>query len=610
MSSIQDEIIDKYGKEADGIDVVNGKLSENIKKMRELEVKENKKWLRDNRKGIEEAKDYLKDNNDPILKFDVDVGDFTRPGSGGLPVWTGRGSDGYEEAKQEGSAYFEFLKRELEKSGMSDYIKFIEKSSGGTSPVGVAVKYRYAFEFADDLTNDQKKEVYLALQEAYNKMLDSGIAFNDYFDIKGKKLDRLNERVLKTAQSVETINKELAITNENDAWEKLNNESNEQAANFYNLIDKAAALSQEINNPENTPAVTYNKQLELEDLRDEIIALTAEFPVLSEEAERAFNNMGLNIDGTIASTDNLRESFFETLDEIQKGTLTNVDTIEKAMKTLAEGGELEHMEVWNIWQLDEDKITQPYYDEDAKKLKMDYEDLVLLKDRLIEKEQERLQIEIETTKQARKNVQKELADVDAKIKKEAKGNTKPRGEWIVKQAELRKQIEEWGDEIQRNELLIKDLNSSLGDTIAAEEKIKKLQKDINKIQEQADNYEKAFTQKVDNVIDSLESEKEILNEELDSLNDQLDVLEKQKDELDKIIDNYKQVADIVSDAVDKEKELLEVTYSFERGWHYDVDNDVTFIISHNSLMLSFSNINSNVIHIQHQPFKKIYRQSS
>lgn len=49
-------------------------------------------------------------------------------------------------------------------------------------------------------------------------------------------------------------------------------------------------------------------------------------------------------------------------------------------------GELEHMEIWNIMKLDEDKITQPYGDTNHK-LKMDYGDLVKLKDYLIQQEQ-------------------------------------------------------------------------------------------------------------------------------------------------------------------------------------------------------------------------------
>ncbi len=623
LSSIQDEIIDKYGREADGIDLVNGKLSENLAKMREIEQEENKQWLRENRQGINEAKDYFKNLDDVMLKFDVEAKDFQQD-YGGYYSWVeDNGQGNYKMAKREAQFYFDFLKKALEESGMSDYINFVEGESGdwsrGNTPA--TFKYRYALEFADGITDEQKERVYLALQDAYDKMLNSNIAVGRYFDITGQKAERLNERTDEIVDHYTTLSDAESRLSENSAWDDL---SQDTQNHFADLINQLASLSQEINNPENTPAVIYSKQLELDELKSKLLSLTAEFPILSEEAERAFSNMGLNIDGTIASTDNLRESFFETLDEIQKGTLTNVDTIEKAMKTLADGGELEHMDAWDIWQLDKDELIEPYADANYK-LKIDYEDLVKLKDHLIQQEQEQLRLSVQTSEQARRNAQTELAEIDAEICYEAKGNTKPSEKLTEKQAELRKQIKDWGKDIQRNELLIKVLNSRLGDTITAEEKIKKIQKDINKLQEQADNYEKAFTQKVDNVIDNLESEKEILDEELDSLNDQLDALEKQKDELDEIIDNYKQAADIVSDAADKEKELLEeqreaqekayneridalkeahdkqeeeneltekqialqeklqaldkarqnkvMTYSSERGWHYDVDKE-------------------------------------
>ena len=616
LSSIQDEIIDKYGKEADGIDIVNGKLSENIKKMRELEVEENKQWLRDNNQAVKDAKKFIQNPS-------------THGGGATSFVVADSSLEDYEYEHKETAAkiYQKQLKKYLEESGTIDFFNISDSQLDlwdGSNGFSIS------FDLVDGLSIEESKKALAAYLDAYEKLynfVESKFS-DDPFDLEQRIID-LKPYVEKYIESVDMVLDAESRQAQIDASEFFNTaEGRKIEAEYKELIDEANRLSQEINNPENTPGAVYSKQLDLEKLRDDIVALTANFPILSDEAERAFNNMGLNIDGTIASTDNLRESFYETLDEMQKGTLANVDTIEKAMKTMADGGELEHMEVWNIMQLDKDKITQSYYDENAKKLKMDYEDLVKLKDHLIQQEQEQLRLGVQEAEQARRNAQKELAVLDGKNHEKPKGNTKPSEEWITnqaKQAELRKQIAEWGDEIQRNELLIKDLNSSLGDTIAAEEKIKKIQKDINNLQEQADNYEKAFTQKIDNVIDSLESEKDILNDELDSLNDQLDALEKQKDELDEIIDNYKQVANIVSDAVDNEKELLEeqrksqedaynerinalkeayeqqeeeneltekqialqeklqaldkakqnkvMTYSSERGWHYDVDKE-------------------------------------
>ena len=596
LSSLQDEIIDKYGKEADGIDIVNGKLSENLDLMLKLQEEENTQWLRDNKDNISAAEDYLTGRTLASFKITLD------------------GNNDLEKEISEARKYYDYLKDYISQNNLSQYIRSVDGLKTDNP--------RAAFELRDDLSPEEYLKATEAFTEAYEKMVEEFGNTADYFDLSGNRLSNLYAINKELEQSVEILKQKIEIEKENtDLEEAVGSDRYER---YKELIDQAQTLSQEINNPNNTPAITYAKQLELNKVQDDISDLTAKFPVLSDEAERAFKNMGLNIDGTIASTTDLRTSFFETLDEMQKGTLANVDLIEQAMQTLANGDKVAHKDIWEMMQFDTDGFLKPYMDENGK-LSVHYENLVRLKDHLILQDQERLKLSIETAKQERDNAQRELAAVEAKINTQAKGNTKPNEDLLRQEVELRKQIQAWGDDIQRNELLVDYLNSRLGETITSEEKIKKIQEDINDLQSKADNYEKAFTQKVDNVIDSFEDEKEILNDELDSLNDQLDVLEKQKDELDEIIDNYKQVADIVSDAVDKEKELLEeqrksqedaynerinalieaheqqeeeneltekqialqeklqalenakqnkvMTYSSERGWHYDVDKE-------------------------------------
>lgn len=616
LSSLQDEIIDKYGKEADGIDIVNGKLSENLDLMLKLQEEKNTQWLRDNKDNISAAENYLTGRTLASFKITLD------------------GNNDLEKEISEARKYYDYLKDYISQNNLSQYIRSVDGLKTDNP--------RAAFELRDDLSPEEYLKAAEAFTEAYEKMVEEFGNTANYFDLSGNRLSNLYAINKELEQSVETLKQKIEIEKENaDLEEAVGSERYEQ---YKNLIDQAQTLSREINNPNNTPAITYAKQLELNKVQDDISDLTAKFPVLSDEAERAFKNMGLNIDGTIASTTDLRTSFFETLDEMQKGTLTNVDLIEQAMQTLANGEDLDFKDAWEVWGFDKTGILHTYLDENDQ-LKIDYKELARLKDYLIQQEQEKLQLSIKTAQQERKNAQTELAAVEADIKSASRGNIKSSDSLAVKQAkiakqmvkqaelpsleakqaELRKQIQEWGDDIQRNELFVGYLNSRLGETITSEEKIKKIQEDINDLQSKADNYEKAFTQKVDNVIDSFEKEKEILNDELDSLNDQLDVLEKQKDELDEIIDNYKQVADIVSDAVDKEKELLEeqrksqedaynerinalkeaheqqeeeneltekqialqeklqalenakqnkvMTYSSERGWHYDVDKE-------------------------------------
>ena len=56
LLSIQNQLSDSYGNQADGIDLVNGKLDEQIEKMQQLAVNNAKEFLNEDDKGISKAK--------------------------------------------------------------------------------------------------------------------------------------------------------------------------------------------------------------------------------------------------------------------------------------------------------------------------------------------------------------------------------------------------------------------------------------------------------------------------------------------------------------------------------------------------------------------------
>lgn len=56
LIKIQDELIERYGSEAEGIDLVNGKIDEQIKKIQELNSKKAQEWINKNQSAIDEAK--------------------------------------------------------------------------------------------------------------------------------------------------------------------------------------------------------------------------------------------------------------------------------------------------------------------------------------------------------------------------------------------------------------------------------------------------------------------------------------------------------------------------------------------------------------------------
>lgn len=59
LLTIQEDLIKTYGSEAEGIDLVNGKLDEEIKKVEDLKKAQAKKYLTDNASNIAEAQNYV-----------------------------------------------------------------------------------------------------------------------------------------------------------------------------------------------------------------------------------------------------------------------------------------------------------------------------------------------------------------------------------------------------------------------------------------------------------------------------------------------------------------------------------------------------------------------
>ena len=61
LYEIQKNLIDKYGEEAKGIDIVTGSIENQIKKIDELNDKKKEDWVIDNRIAVGDAKEYLYD---------------------------------------------------------------------------------------------------------------------------------------------------------------------------------------------------------------------------------------------------------------------------------------------------------------------------------------------------------------------------------------------------------------------------------------------------------------------------------------------------------------------------------------------------------------------
>ena len=59
LLEIQDSLTESYGNQAQGIDLVNGSLQTQINKLKELSTEESKRFLNENKKGVEEAEKQM-----------------------------------------------------------------------------------------------------------------------------------------------------------------------------------------------------------------------------------------------------------------------------------------------------------------------------------------------------------------------------------------------------------------------------------------------------------------------------------------------------------------------------------------------------------------------
>lgn len=333
-------------------------------------------------------------------------------------------------------------------------------------------------------------------------------------------------------------------------------------------------------------------------------------------------------------TDNIGNKWFENLDEAQKGSLKTINTVTSALQKIAGGDLLSGDEFWALAKIDTERVL------DGAKLvgnqfKVSEEQLIQLKDTYIKKQIET--IKAENADLAVKKQQTDELIRQAELEVQALGrrglsNSAYRTEFEKANEQLRQSKQyskEYGDSITRNNILIQQLNGSLGNTVdyqkALSDRQKKLNDEISRLNKEADNLLKAQEYVIDQRIKDHENEKKALENEKKLLEEQLDVLEQQQSELEDMIENYKSIAGVVEDELgksienlkkqqeaeenavqakidalkesrerqDEENSLLEKelelkeklanldkakstkvrTFSSARGWHFDVDRE-------------------------------------
>ena len=510
LAKMQDELVKKYGDEADALDLVNKKYSENIEAQRELRKAEAEKWLADNKADIRDAENILNGKTTNKVKL---MGGFTNTEMKGM-------------TPDEFGAFERLLK---EYGG--------EIFGGNTNAAQTRTSFT-GFSLSADTIDEQVKAL-TALAKAYS---ETGNYSTEFYNKIIKKRDELQSKINSASDTVTKAKYNKSIIDV-DATEEYNRV-------FDKLIEKQREYNEVVTN-NGTIAEKQNLQNEIVELGNAAWTAANGSKVLQDEISDVLRTTGTSIK---ASTDVLT-NINDYMGEDFENSLSQIDKIKSAMQTLASGELLEWSDASELmFDIDTERVLGDFEEIDGKYrlIGNDISSLIKLKDKLIQKQIDEIEIQKQSQKEALKLAEANLAT--AKFRLDT-ANSKSDGEYYYSQVEKYKnEIKEINSLTRDYNYLIGYLNSQLGDTV---DHATALKERMEKVQESADKYADAMTKQVDNIIDNLQDEQDILEEQKSTLEEQLDVLEEQKSELEDIIDKHKDIVDVIGEEVEREKKLLE-----------------------------------------------------
>ena len=262
---------------------------------------------------------------------------------------------------------------------------------------------------------------------------------------------------------------------------------------------------------------------------------------------------------TESAAEELRSSWFKNLKEVQDGAEKTVNNITAALQTISNGEALTSTDFWNLMELDTNKVLSDI-SMVGDKFVVNQEQLIRLKDEYIQKQISSLEKENETLRTKKEELKITLDEARAEMAMlGARGLSNSAYVEQFKQANeslanAEKNLQTYGRQIDSNNIRIEEWKRKLGDVANTQEVITKQIENLNKA---ADNLLKAQEYKIDQIVDTHESEKEALENEKALLEEELQVLEDQETELENIVSNYESVNKLVQDTVQREIDALE-----------------------------------------------------
>lgn len=335
LLDIQSQLSDSYGEQADGIDLVNGKLDEQIEKMQQLKVENAKSWLNDsdNEKNYEKAKKKMtKDDYESFF--------------GNTPTLSMLGSEPQKSEYTNSDTYKEMLKRYRNSKSQIEEIQKAAEQAGLKQYNGVATgQFQLGFENETVTGADEKLNNFLATVKELKRQFEDEGKNTDYFD-----------NIISSAEDAESSYKDIL----------------DKHQEIYQEYLKNSMLAEGYGN--NKPATVYQQYADAVDKYNE--ALQSGDTSKVKEAKTALDGVKASVDN-IVSTDSGKK-YKELFDEIADG----IDTASEKTYEFKERLSGKGTDKLNNTVLSKLKELKNYTDIDLKSINLDTSDVVAGKDAL------------------------------------------------------------------------------------------------------------------------------------------------------------------------------------------------------------------------------------
>lgn len=554
LLNLQNQLPDSYKEEAEGIDLVNGKISDNIALLNELERKKADQYVRDNQGAYEIAQQEL----------------------------TQRTSYSFNA---KGIKSFAGDKR------VRDYLLSIEKISKDTdSWSGLSSDSFHDFTI-ENATLDEQVQILSQIRDFYKDLEGHNATWLDQLDDEVKKLQKI-------------VDEDNNIINEMKEQQKIAS----LTAQEYNLINQATLAYREYQtslNSENKDDA-QNALSALYNVKDIVYSMTNSSSALRTQFDELWNTFTIGAKESVSSIEEVRADFAELSGEAFDKELKNVEDISKAIDSLLDGENLSHEDAWKLLNLDTEGVLSDIEIINGQ-YKLSTDQLVALMEQQINKQKE----SIETTKV---QAVEELNLLKIQLRRLKVNSPSDVAAYKSQLEKITGDMRDMQNIIDGSDLLLQELNGLLNNTYAItgtiatsltnavkqfeaeveaidnaidslNDRKEVLQDEKSILQDQLDvlneqkktiedtiaNYDKvgeAVNDLVQAQVEGIQSQIDALEEERKAIEDyyeeQLDALKEQNEERDDAIEKEEALANL-ADAQSKKKRV----YSSARGWTYE-----------------------------------------